>query len=231
MASRCPLCGARRAKRHCPALGREICSVCCGTKRLVEIHCPPDCLYLATARAHPAAAVQRQQERDVRFLMGIVDGLSQVQARLFVLFQSVVRQHRASAIPAINDDDASLAAAALAATLETADRGIIYDHQPPSLQAQRLTTDLKTALEQLREQAPPSLDRDAAAALRRIERAAREARVEVEAGDTAYLDLITRLTRGRDDQPPLRAPEGPGSLASDADEDRPASSGSRLIIP
>lgn len=200
MASICPLCGARRAKRYCPALGREICSVCCGTKRLVEIHCTPDCIYLASARAHPAAAVQRQQERDIRFLMAAADGLSQVQARLFVLLQSVVRQHRATAIPSINDEDAAQAASALAATLETADRGIIYDHHPSSLQAQRLTTDLKAALDELRKQAPPSIDRDAAAALRRIERAARDARAELDPADTAYLDLVDRITRDRDDR-------------------------------
>src|SRR4029079_6022625 len=49
----CPLCGVRRARRGCPALGKQICAVCCGTKRLVEIQCPSDCAYLATAREHP----------------------------------------------------------------------------------------------------------------------------------------------------------------------------------
>ena len=42
----CPLCGERKAKRACPALNRHICAVCCGTKRLVEINCPADCVYL-----------------------------------------------------------------------------------------------------------------------------------------------------------------------------------------
>ncbi|HYT73137.1 MAG TPA: hypothetical protein VEL79_00190, partial [Vicinamibacterales bacterium] len=63
MKTPCVLCSARAAKRACPALGREICPSCCATKRLVEIACPPDCGYLSAARAHPAAVVQRQQDR------------------------------------------------------------------------------------------------------------------------------------------------------------------------
>ena len=33
----CPVCGQRKARRECPALGQTICTVCCATKRLVEI--------------------------------------------------------------------------------------------------------------------------------------------------------------------------------------------------
>ena len=36
----CPLCQKRNEKRPCPGIGRSICSVCCGTKRLVEIANP-----------------------------------------------------------------------------------------------------------------------------------------------------------------------------------------------
>ena len=52
----CPLCGARKARRACPGVGRDICAVCCGTKRLVEIRCPATCGYLQSARVHPAAS-------------------------------------------------------------------------------------------------------------------------------------------------------------------------------
>ncbi|MCK7478268.1 MAG: hypothetical protein M0C28_13315 [Candidatus Moduliflexus flocculans] len=36
----CPLCRQRAARRRCPALDRDICAVCCGTKRLAEIRLP-----------------------------------------------------------------------------------------------------------------------------------------------------------------------------------------------
>ena len=77
----CPLCGVRKARRECPALGRMICAVCCGTKRLVEIPCPDSCPYLASAREHPAAVVQRRQERDLRFFLPLVPQLTALSAR------------------------------------------------------------------------------------------------------------------------------------------------------
>ncbi|SVD73437.1 uncharacterized protein METZ01_LOCUS426291, partial [marine metagenome] len=67
MSQRCPRCKRRLPRRKCPALGYQICAVCCGTKRLVEINCPSDCGYLASSKAHPPAVVQRQQERDIIF--------------------------------------------------------------------------------------------------------------------------------------------------------------------
>ena len=43
--------------------------MCCGTKRLVEIQCPADCVYLASAREHPAAATIRRQQHDLSMLL------------------------------------------------------------------------------------------------------------------------------------------------------------------
>ena len=37
---KCPSCRERSPKRSCPALGAMICTVCCATKRQVEIQCP-----------------------------------------------------------------------------------------------------------------------------------------------------------------------------------------------
>ena len=101
----CPLCGARKAKRECPALGRVICAVCCGTKRLTEIPCPDSCSYLTAARTHPAATVQRRHERDLRFFLPLVADLTEPQSRLVLLFQAVLLRHAAQAIPAVLDPD------------------------------------------------------------------------------------------------------------------------------
>jgi hypothetical protein len=65
-----------------------ICTVCCATKRQVEINCPSDCGYLTSARSHPPAVVQRRQERDVSFILPIVSELTDTQYRLLLLFQS-----------------------------------------------------------------------------------------------------------------------------------------------
>jgi hypothetical protein len=44
--SRCPRCESRKAKRSCPALGADICPVCCAEGRLTTIACPTDCIHL-----------------------------------------------------------------------------------------------------------------------------------------------------------------------------------------
>jgi hypothetical protein len=195
----CPLCGSRKARRLCPALHQTICTVCCGTKRLGEINCPADCSWLASAREHPAAAVKRQQERDAAVLVPTLAGLTERQHQLFFLFHSAIARHRPDGFGRLVDDDVAEAAAAAAATLETAARGVIYEHVPPSVPAQRLAADLKAFLAEMRQQGARIFDREAAMVLRAIEAGAREARKSAEGGDVAYVTLMSRLlqqTRG-----------------------------------
>lgn len=168
----CPVCHQRKAKRACPALGQQICAVCCGTKRLVEIACPSDCGYLSTARIHPPAVIQRQQELDRAMLMPLLQGLSERQARLFLMLAAVTSRHQADALQKLVDEDIAQAAGALASTLETAAKGIVYEHQPASLVAARLMAELKGVVDEVVKNAGSALERDAALALRRIEHAA-----------------------------------------------------------
>ena len=106
----CPLCQVRKAKRACPALGRQICAVCCGTKRVVEIHCPADCGYLSTARSHPPAVIQRQQEMDRAMLLPLLQGLSERQARLFLMLAAVTSRYEGDALQKVVDEDIAQAA-------------------------------------------------------------------------------------------------------------------------
>lgn len=189
----CPQCSQRKGRRSCPALGQTICAVCCGTKRLVEINCPPDCVHLAAAREHPAAVVKRQQERDVATLLPTLRDLTERQHQLFFLFHSVIARHSPEGFTRLNDDDVADAAAALASTLETAARGVIYEHTAQSPIAQRLANDMKAMLEEIRQKGGKVYDREAAIALRAIEQGARDAR-KAAGGDAAtYLTLMGRL--------------------------------------
>ena len=169
----CPLCNHRKAKRACPALNRQICAVCCGTKRLVEINCPSDCGYLSSARSHPPAVVQRQQEMDRAMLLPLLQGLSERQARLFLMLAALMSKHQSEGLQKLVDDDIAQATGALASTLETAGRGIVYEHRPASVAASRLMTELKTMVDEVVKNAGSALERDAAIALRRIEHAAK----------------------------------------------------------
>jgi hypothetical protein len=210
----CPSCGRRKARRECPALAKTICPVCCGTKRLVEIQCPSDCGYLASAREHPAAVVRRQQERDVSRLLPTIRHLTERQYQLFFLLHTLIARHKPQGLTRLVDSDIAEAAAALAATLETAARGVIYEHTPQSPPAQALAADMKTMLAQMREQGATVYDRETAIVLRAIERGAWEVKAPDE-GDAAYVDLIARL---------LQVTESPQSP-------RGAGPASALILP
>ena len=187
----CPLCGQRNARRECPALDRTICSVCCGTKRLVEIQCPDDCGYLTSAREHPAAVVRRQQEHDVARLLPTIRHLTERQSQLFFLFQAAIARHKPEALMRTVDSDVLDAAAALASTFETAGRGVIYEHTPQSPTAQALVIALRQVITQAREQGATVYDGEIAIALRAIEQGVKD--VAAPGADTAYLDLMARL--------------------------------------
>lgn len=188
----CPLCNQRKAKRSCPALGKQICAVCCGTKRLTEIACPDTCVYLASARHHPPAVVQRQQELDRAMLLPLLQGLSERQARVFLMLGSLISRYQPDALQPLQDDDIAQAAGALAATIETAVRGIVYEHQPSSLLAGRLMAELKGLVDEIAKNAGSAVERDAAIALRRLEHGAK-AMASVNPGTNEFQKLLARV--------------------------------------
>jgi hypothetical protein len=211
----CPLCGTRRARRGCPALDKQICAVCCGTKRLVQIRCPSDCAWLATAREHPPATVIRQRQQDVGILSRVLRDLSERQSQLLFLISTFLATYQPAELHAPIDDDVVEAISSLAATFETASRGLIYDHRPASLLAERLATALRPVLEEAGRGAGSSFERDAAVVLRRLEEAVRDVRTFDQTNRQAFLELLRRVM--------APSPEDP---SPDETPDR-----SRLIVP
>ena len=178
--------------------------MCCATKRLTEIDCPPYCVHLVSSRNHPAAAVRRQQEADVAVLMPSIRELTERQYQLFFLFHNVIAQTPAEGLTRVTDGDVAQAAASLASTLETAARGVIFEQTPQSPTARKLADGFKTLMEHVREQGATLFDREAAITLRAIEQGATTVGRGEGAGDTAYIDLMARLLqvkRARPDGP------------------------------
>lgn len=205
---KCPQCGTRNARRGCPALGQRICAVCCGTKRVVQIRCPSDCPYLATAREHPPAAAVRLQQQHVHALAQSTRDLSERQLQLFFLINTFLRHYEPPELQPLLDQDVADAAAALAGTFETASRGVIYEHRPSALPADRLASALKPVIAEAGKPGGSAFDRDAAVVLRRIEEAAR-AITGSEPSSRAYLDLLGQIldagttgAAGAHDEPP-----------------------------
>ncbi len=207
----CPLCRSRKVRRACPALHQEICAVCCGTKRLTEIACPPSCGYLQSARSHPPAATRRREQRELLFFASILQGTTEKQRAIFALLQTVIARHAAGTLPRPLDRDVADAAGALAASFETATRGIIYDQQPTSVAAQRLAADLRQQIEQALHPSERPVDRDLAAALRCTETMAARAATELEGGAIAYLQFLERKI-GKPDETRDAKAEQPSNL-------------------
>ena len=223
---RCPLCHTRTAKRVCPAIGRDICPVCCGTKRETEIRCPADCPYLASARMHPPAATRRQQDQDLAVLAPALSGLSEARQQLFLFTLTLVDRFRGDGLDAASDDDAASAAGALAGTYETASKGLIYEHRPDSIPAQRMADGIREVFERLGRGRPSAFSADAAAVLRQLEDRAQAVRRAAPGDSRAFLSLAGRMAR-RFGSPGAEGVTEGGDAAGGA----PGSGGPSIILP
>ncbi len=189
----CPLCRQRRGKRACPARGEAICSQCCGSKRRIEIDCPADCAYLDGAHAGSWEGRAAERDRDARRVGPFLEGLSEAQGRLVLLSLvglSAIRARR------LDLDDRLLleAVRALRRTVETRERGILYEHQADDARAQGLAHELGELFVARDEGGTVHSPRDAdlARALSRLEQAVEATTREGESAH-AFLDTATRL--------------------------------------
>jgi hypothetical protein len=160
----------------------------------------------------------RQHERDVRFFAPIVANLSQQQVALLMMLHDVLARYRPTAVPRLTDRDVADAAGALASTYETAERGILYEHQPSGLHATRLSKDIQAFVERLTKELGAGVQAAAPAALRAMHTAAGSA-ASLDSGDCAYLDLIDRLIAT------------PGDTADRGTGTRQLFEAPRLIVP
>lgn len=193
----CPVCGGGKAKRRCPALGQTICATCCGTKRQVEIRCPAHCGWLETARAHPHAAQQRQQELDASLVVPLIRGLDDEAYAVLMACLPAAMEFRREAAPVPLDGDLQAAAASLAATAETASRGVLYEHQPESMIAARLARAMSVPLAAAAESGVPRLDTATVAAMRRLEDVLKGFRKNGPGDPEAFFAFLARVLKPR----------------------------------
>jgi hypothetical protein len=189
----CPLCRERKGKRHCPARQAAICSACCGARRLVEIDCPADCLYLTGAHAPAWDGRETERLRDGRRVAPHVEGLSDPQQRLFLMgIAGIAEMGRARR--ELTDTLLAQAIEAARKTLETRERGLLYDHPVEDLRAQGALHDLRDVFERRDEEGRPIApdDRDLLPTLRALEAAVRGTLRE-QAGATAFLETAMRF--------------------------------------
>jgi hypothetical protein len=161
----------------------------------MEIHCPSDCPYLATAREHPPAVLVRQQQHDVELAVQMIRDFNERQSQIFFLVTAFIVKYQPPELHSLTDLDLAEAAAALAATFETATRGVIYEHHAASGAAARLAAALKTVLAEAGQHGGTPFQRDTAVVLRRLEEAARRGDDAGRDNPRALLDVLGRVVR------------------------------------
>jgi hypothetical protein len=189
----CPLCRARKGKRACPAKGELICAQCCGSQRRVQIACPDDCVYLTGAHAPAWEGRETERRRDVRRFASHLQPLDDTQLGLFTLALTGLGGLRARRRD-LDDRRLRSALEAFLHTLETREKGVLYEHAPDDLRAVSVLRDLTGLFESSgdegRRVAPR--DRDLRAVLGAL-RGALDDTLREQAGPTAFLDTVTRL--------------------------------------
>jgi hypothetical protein len=127
----CKICQKRRARRSCPAVQGDICTLCCGTEREVSLSCPLECEYLREAHQHekpiaikgndlsnPDIIVDEEFIRDHEELLLFC---------VYALVQAAIRT--ADAI----DRDVIDALSALIQTYRTLESGLFYESRPENV--------------------------------------------------------------------------------------------------
>jgi hypothetical protein len=121
----CKICGKRRAKRACPAVHGDICTLCCGTEREVSLSCPLECEYLQEAHRHEKPLVVPENQisnGDVAVTEEFIrDHEELLLFSIYSLVEAALRT--AGAV----DADVMAALEALIQTHRTLESGLVYE--------------------------------------------------------------------------------------------------------
>ena len=148
---KCILCNQRKGKRFCPAKNTSICAQCCGEKRVIEIDCPPDCVYLNSGQAYQSIkkySAQLRQEDDLVKRRKMYE-TSQAFGPVFGKIEQSIINYSAS-LQTLTDEHIVEAVTLLKETYRTEQKGVIYDHTSSNPLVQALVRDLKETMEKMR---------------------------------------------------------------------------------
>jgi hypothetical protein len=144
----CVICNIRKARRHCPGVNGEICSICCGTEREQSVDCPLDCAFLRDAHEHerlpeldPATIPNQDISVTEEFLHN---------NEVLLAFLSMAVFDGALKSPGITDYDVREALDALVKTYRTLQSGLVYETVPENRFAATITATVREKLEDLK---------------------------------------------------------------------------------
>lgn len=100
--AQCSKCKERKAKRHCPALGDELCNLCCGLLRGKKIHCPRQCIFLGKHKTYQEEKLLQKKQAFVE------DILDDERLMWLILHIEAALKDEADRNPKFTDRDAVL---------------------------------------------------------------------------------------------------------------------------
>lgn len=128
---KCILCNQRKAKRYCPAKKTQICPVCCGEKRGIEINCPLDCPHYVEGQKYQQDKVTKLRLKKEGFQpyvrrAELYNKNPEFFAKLELSFVDLFRAYN------INNEDLTSALELVVKTLDTEKKGIFYEYKSES---------------------------------------------------------------------------------------------------
>ena len=144
----CKICEVRRAKRPCPAVRGEICSLCCGREREVTLDCPLDCEYLQESRKHERGAEVKPDEFPNQDIRVTETFLRDHETLLIAMGRAVLMAGFET--PGAVDSDVREALAALIRTHRTLESGLYYETRPDNPVAAELCRRIQEAAGEFR---------------------------------------------------------------------------------
>jgi len=136
----------------------------------------------------------------VGVLVQLLRDLNQRQTELFTALAAIFQQYEPPDVHPLIDADLIEASTSLAATFETSARGVIYEHRPSSLPADRLAQAMKPAILEAGRMGGTAFERDAAVVLRRLAQAATELGPLQPSNRRAFLDLLHRVLKRQENR-------------------------------
>ncbi len=148
---KCVICDERKPRRHCPGVGGDICTICCGSEREQTISCPPGCEYLREARRH-----ERRTGLDPDNLpnadLTVTENFLDEHRDLMMLLGAAILTAAAGVEGAV-DSDALEAIEAMIQSQRTLQSGLYYERRPDNLIARAMQEGVQRALRNVEEEA------------------------------------------------------------------------------
>jgi hypothetical protein len=177
----CVLCASRRGTRPCPALKTEVCSICCGTKRRRTVSCPEDCQFLKRGRAW-----QEQRAGDTEPLKRV----REIDAEYVNALDQSILEVRNNRFRDLLDREVKEALENMLKTVETGEKGLLYEYRSPDPRIQILFDSIKRVIDEFRGKRRVEPTETRTCLLAAI--AAIKSMLKHDPDSTAYLELITQ---------------------------------------